>query len=107
MGSATGVPGSAMPGTVPSVNPWFSWDYVTSHASILRHATYQHITLTVISVGVAFLVAVPLALIAHRWRRTQGPILAISGALYAIPSLALFVALAPTLGLRARTAEVV
>ena len=88
------------------MNPWFSWDYVTSHDDILRHATYQHIQLTLVSVAAAFALAVPLALIARRWRRSEGPILAVSGALYSIPSLALFVALAPTLGLRPRTAEV-
>src|SRR3954467_2652598 len=96
-----------MTGTVLSVNPWFSWDYVTSNAPVLRQATYQHITLVVVSVGVAFIVSIPLALIARRWRGTEGPIVAAAGAMYAIPSLALFVSLAPTLGLRARTAEVV
>jgi osmoprotectant transport system permease protein len=93
-------------GTVPPVNPWFSWSYVSDNTAILRHATAQHITLTVVSVGLAFLIAFPLALVARRWRWLEGPILGVAGALYAIPSLALFVALAPTLGLRARTAVV-
>jgi osmoprotectant transport system permease protein len=88
------------------MNPWFSWTYVTDHSDQLREATVQHITLTVVSVVAAFLLSVPLALVATRWRRTQGLILGFAGALYCIPALALFVALAPTLGLRARTAEV-
>jgi osmoprotectant transport system permease protein len=88
------------------VNPWFSWSYVTDNQAILLEATLQHINLTVVSVAIAFALALPLALVARRWRRAAGPILGVSGALYAIPSLALFVALAPTLGLRARTAIV-
>jgi osmoprotectant transport system permease protein len=88
------------------VNPWFSWSYVTDNSSILRHATTQHITLTVVSVTAAFLIAFPLALVVRRWPRLETLILGAAGALYAIPSLALFVALQPSLGLNARTAEV-
>ncbi len=49
------------------------------------------------------LVAVPLTLAARRWRRLQTPIVAATGVLYTIPSLALFAVLAPFTGVRRRT----
>jgi len=41
--------------------------------------------------------------VARRWRFTYGPILAVAGTLYAIPSLALFVLLIPITGLTPTT----
>jgi osmoprotectant transport system permease protein len=47
---------------------------------------------------IALVVAVPLAVIAYWVRPLTGPILALSGILYTIPSLALLALLAPVLG---------
>jgi osmoprotectant transport system permease protein len=52
-------------------------------------AVGQHIRLTAIAVGVGLLVSVPLALLARRYRVLAGPILAVSGVLYTLPSIAL------------------
>ena len=56
-------------------------------------------------VVVALIVAFPLALLAHRYRRLAGPVLGLTGVLYTIPSLALFAFLVPfdAFGLRPRT----
>lgn len=85
------------------VNPWLSWDYVESNSSDILTALQQHVTLTVETILLGLLVAVPLALAARRWRWLAGPILAGAGVLYTIPSLALFAFLAPFTGLRQRT----
>jgi osmoprotectant transport system permease protein len=84
-------------------NPWFSWQYVRKNLDSLTSALEQHVALTLAAVVVAALVAIPLAILAYRRRLVAGPVLAISGILYTIPSLALFTLLTPTLGLKFRT----
>ena len=84
-------------------NPWFDPDYVSDNSTDILSALEQHVTLTVQTIAIGIVIAVPLALVARRWRVLQGPIIATSGILYTIPSLALFAVLAPFTGLRART----
>ena len=79
-------------------NPWFSWDYVRNDRDFLVSMLEQHVRLTVEAVILALLVAVPLALVARRWRPLAGPIVAGAGVLYTIPSLGLFAMLAPFTG---------
>lgn len=80
-------------------NPWISWDYIVNNADELAAAGRQHIWLTVASVALALLAAFPLAVLIRRYRRLQAPVLALSGALYTIPSLALISLLWPVFGL--------
>jgi len=87
-------------------NPWFSWTYVTQHASLLLSAARQHVALTLWAVLVATLLAVPLAVAARNWPRSRTPILTAAGVLYTIPSLALFVILQAYFGLRPITVEI-
>lgn len=84
-------------------NPWFSWNYLSNNYEDLLTALRQHIWLTVLTVLIATLIAVPLAILSHKVRWLAGPVLSISGVLYTIPSLALFAFLGPTLGLGADT----
>jgi osmoprotectant transport system permease protein len=80
-------------------NPWLSWTWVTNHAADLQAALEQHVTITLEAMLIALLASFPLALLARRFRRTEGPILAVAGVLYTIPALALIAALVPWLGL--------
>jgi osmoprotectant transport system permease protein len=84
-------------------NPWFSWQYVRDNSDTILAALRDHAWLTVRAVLIAALVALPLAVAAHWCRRLAGPILALTGVLYTIPSLALFAFLAPYLGIGALT----
>jgi osmoprotectant transport system permease protein len=84
-------------------NPWISVDYVRDNADAILAATQEHVTLTVVSVSLGFLLAVPLALLARRFRRLETPVVGFTGVLYTIPSLALFALLAPVTGLTATT----
>ncbi|MDQ1586063.1 MAG: osmoprotectant transport system permease protein [Actinomycetota bacterium] len=84
-------------------NPWFTWDYVANNRQDILSALEQHVTLTVETILIALLLSFPLALLAYRYRRLAGPVLALTGVLYTIPSLSLFAFLAPFTGLRART----
>jgi osmoprotectant transport system permease protein len=83
-----------------------NWDWVASNADELVSATIDHIVLTVIAVGIGFVIAVVLALAVHHDRRTYGPVTSITGVLYTIPSLALFAFLVPLTGLSLVTAEI-
>jgi osmoprotectant transport system permease protein len=74
------------------------WHYVRLHLDDIGTALLQHIRLTAIAVGVGLLVSVPLALLARRFRVLSGPILAASGVLYTIPSIALLYLLGPLTG---------
>ena len=69
-------------------------------------AIEQHLLLTVIAVGVGLAISLPLAVLAHRWRRLRNPVLTVFGIFYTIPSLALFSVLVPYTGLSVLTAEI-
>ncbi|MEI6622400.1 MAG: ABC transporter permease [Actinomycetes bacterium] len=84
---------------VPAPNPWFSWSYVTSHIDQLMQAGKEHVLLTVTAVLLAVVIALPLAVLVRRYPRLEGPVLAVSGVLYTIPSLALISVLWPLFGL--------
>jgi osmoprotectant transport system permease protein len=79
-------------------NPWFSWHYIHDNAGALRSALLYHAGLTGRAVIVALVVALPLAIVAYWIKPLTGPILALSGFLYTIPSLALLSVLAPVVG---------
>ena len=84
-------------------NPWLSWDYLRDNSDAILAATRQHVTLTVVSVGLGLLLALPLALLAKRSRRLESLVLGLAGVIYTIPSLALFAVLAPITGLTEKT----
>jgi osmoprotectant transport system permease protein len=79
-------------------NPWFSWQYVQDNADTIMTKLGFHIGISLETVVIALLVAVPLAVLAYWIRPLTGPILALSGVLYTIPSLALLALLAPAVG---------
>ena len=79
-------------------NPWFSWQFLQQNTDAVLAALREHAQLTAEAVLLATLVSVPLAVLAYWFRRLTGPILALTGVLYTIPSLALFALLAPFVG---------
>jgi osmoprotectant transport system permease protein len=86
-----------------AANPWFSWNYVRDNADTIGAHLREHLTLTVEAVLIGAAVAIPLAILAYWYRPLSGPILALSGVLYTIPSLALFALLAPFTGIGTST----
>lgn len=69
-------------------NEWICGEYLTTRRQILLDAVLQHLQLTVISVLVGLALAIPLAVLARRWRWSAGPVLGVTTILYTIPSLA-------------------
>ena len=83
----------------PPPNPWLSLDYVRDNSSDIAAALGQHTSLTFQAVGIALLLALPLAVAARFWRVMEGPVIGTAGILYTVPSLALFGMLAPVTGI--------
>jgi osmoprotectant transport system permease protein len=75
-------------------------------SDVLQPALLQHVKLTLIAVGVGFVLAFAAALLAHRYRRFEGPVAAFSAVVYTIPSIALFQLLVPFTGLGVLTVEI-
>jgi osmoprotectant transport system permease protein len=84
--------------------PWVDWDWVADHRELIWDLLRSHVELTVVAVVIGLALSFPLALAARRWRLLYGPVLSATGALYAIPSLALFALLLPWTGLTRTTA---
>lgn len=93
------LPDAAILAEPAAANPWFSWRYVRDNTDTIAAALREHVTLTAEAVLVGTLIAIPLAVLAFWYPRLTGPILAFSGVLYTIPSLALFAVLAPWTGI--------
>ncbi|MFL6097288.1 MAG: ABC transporter permease, partial [Blastococcus sp.] len=87
-------------------NPWFDVSWVVHNWPTIMPLLGQHVRLTVISVLVGAVIALPLALLARSSRVLTGPVLAFSTIVYTIPSLAMFAFIAPYTGLTELTVEV-
>lgn len=61
--------------------------------------TLEHLSLTLLSLSVALCIGLPVAIVLARRERLRGPVLALLGAIYTIPSLALFVLLILVFGI--------
>jgi osmoprotectant transport system permease protein len=68
-----------------------NWDVVWYWAQV-------HVRYTVLALLLGVIVALPLAYLSHRRPGVYGPVLGVTNTLYAIPSVAMFVLLAPAFG---------
>jgi len=84
-------------------NAWVCPEFVRSRSSELVAASTEHLRITLVSVVLGALVALPLALLARRVLRLRALVLGVSTAVYTVPSLALFSLLLPFTGLSERT----
>ena len=85
----------------------FCWDWVREHWSdTLEPRLVEHVELTLMAVGIGFVIALSLALLAHRVRAVEHPIGVGAALLYTIPSLAIFQILVPFFGLGTTTVEI-
>lgn len=80
------------------------WGWFPDHRSDLVTLTLDHLSTAVPAVLLGLLIALPLAVIAHRVRPLRGLLLGISNILFTIPSIAIFVLLLPVTGLTRTTA---
>jgi osmoprotectant transport system permease protein len=83
--------------------PFIRFDWILNNIDEIGQRLGEHVLMVVVSVAIGFVLSFGLAILARRFPRTYGPILAVTGTLYAIPSLALFVLLIPITGLTLTT----
>jgi len=74
------------------------WAWLGRNLDELALRTIDHIVMTVLAVGIGSIISFGLTLLIRRRGLLHGPIVAVSGTLYAIPSLALFAILIPFTG---------
>lgn len=108
---APAVPGGfapAVPGGFPaavsadgaaSSSPWAFFSYFMDHFGQDMSWFWAHTWLSVVPVVVGLVIALPLGWLARRYRIVYPSMMTVTGLLYTIPSIALFVLIPPLLGL--------
>lgn len=74
-------------------------EWTWHHLPTIGVALWQHVVLSVVSVGIALVLSLGLGIWSARRPRLYGAILGLTGAVFVVPSLALFALLIPLLGL--------
>ena len=88
-------------------NRLFCPDWVRDNWSgTLQPALVEHVKLTLVAVAIGFVLSFGAALLTHRLRLFEKPLVAFAAIVYTIPSLALFQLLVPVTGLTVATVEV-
>ena len=75
------------------------WSWIPGNGSLIWHLTYENAYLGIVPALIGLVISLPLGILASRWRWFYPPVLAVVNILYAVPSLALFIALIPAFGL--------
>ena len=80
--------------------------YIANNPALVGTLFLEHLRLTGVVLTIALSIAVPLGVLIARLPRLRGPVLAVLGVIYTIPSLSLFVLLIPLSGLGVTTAVI-
>jgi len=75
------------------------WSWIPGNWSLIWQLTWENAKLGVLPALYGLALSLPLGIIAARWRWFYPPVLTVITILYAVPSLALFIALIPAFGL--------
>jgi osmoprotectant transport system permease protein len=81
-------------------SPWHFWRYFQDHRSQDLGWLWDHVWLSALPVLIGLVISLPLGWLARRYRWAYPPLISITGLLYTIPSIALFVIVPPLFGLR-------
>jgi len=82
------------------------WGWIAGHLGAIAERLAQHVELALIALVVGFVISLGLAIASVRIRRAYPFVTGIAGLLYTIPSLALFSAFVPVIGLSLLTVEI-
>jgi len=75
------------------------WSWIPQNGSLIWTLTLANAKLGVLAAVFGLIISLPLGILAARWRWFSAPVLTVVTVAYAIPSLALFIALIPAFGL--------
>jgi osmoprotectant transport system permease protein len=76
-----------------------NWGWLDRNLDVVLADLGEHVQITFVALFLGVVIAFPIGLVAHRWRRAYPPILAVTQVAYTIPSIALFVLLINAVGL--------
>jgi osmoprotectant transport system permease protein len=80
--------------------PWDLFGYFADHRSAVLSLLWSHAWLSVLPVLIGLVVSLPLGWLARRYRWVYPPLISVTGLLYTIPSISLFVVMPSLLGTR-------
>jgi osmoprotectant transport system permease protein len=75
------------------------WSWIPGNWSLIWQLTRENAYLGVVPALIGLVISLPIGIVAARWRWIYPPVLTVVNIAYAIPSLALFIALIPAFGL--------
>ena len=75
------------------------FNYMSQHFSQITELLLEHIVMTVIAVGLAIVIGVPLGILISYVKRLSGPIVGVANVIQAVPSMALLGLAIPLLGI--------
>ncbi|HEX4831773.1 MAG TPA: ABC transporter permease [Trebonia sp.] len=76
-----------------------TWSWIGSNGPLIWQLTRENMYLGIVPALIGLVIALPIGIMAARWRWFYPPTLTAINVIYAIPSLALFIALIPAFGL--------
>ena len=76
-----------------------AWTWISTNAATIRQLTLENAFLGLVPALVGLAIAVPVGVLCARFSWLYPPVLSVTSAMYALPSLALFVVLIPYTGL--------
>jgi osmoprotectant transport system permease protein len=82
-----------------AAQPFIDWAWIGRNRDYVVEQFVEHLVLTAIPMVLGIIIASLLAIVAVRYPRSYSPLLSITGLMFTIPSLALFVLLLPFTGL--------
>lgn len=89
-----------------TVGPPSIWQWTDQNSARILRLTAQHVELALIAVAIGLAISIPLSVLAYRRPRLYPPATWVTGVLYTIPSVALFVVMIPVTGLTDLTVEI-
>jgi osmoprotectant transport system permease protein len=75
------------------------WSWIPGNGTLIWNLTWENAKLGVLPAFYGLIISLPLGIIAARWRWFYPPVLTVVNIVYAVPALALFIALIPAFGL--------
>lgn len=82
------------------------WQWVTDNLDMIGELMLQHLQMVLLSLAMGTVLTAIMLLLSIAWPALAGPLISLSGALFTIPSLALFILLLPWTGLSITTAVI-
>ena len=80
------------------------FNFIIERKSQIMDLFIQHIQLTLFSIVIAILIAIPLGILIVRYRKLSVPVIGVTNVIQSIPSLALLGFLIPALGIGSKPA---